>query len=146
MIEEKIREDLKKAQKAKIALEVSTLRLLLAALLNRRIERQAELSDEDEIQVIQTQIKQRKESVEAFRTGGREELAKKEEEEIKVLSRFLPPSLSWEELEKLVDEAIAKTQASGQDFGKVMSAVMPQIKGRAEGQKVAEVVRERLGR
>ena len=100
MIEEKIREDLKKAQKEKVVLEVSTLRLLLAALQNRRIERQTELTSDDEIQVVQTQIKQRKESVEAFRNGGREDLAKKEEEEIKVLSRFLPPSLSQEELEK----------------------------------------------
>lgn len=145
MIEEQIKKDLKAAQKQKRELEVSALRFLLSALHNKEIEKQEKLTDEDVVKVLQNQVKQRKESIEAFKKGGRVDLARKEEEELKILSKYLPQEISGEELEALIDEVISDTGASGpSDFGKVMGQVMGRVKGRAEGATVALMVKKKL--
>jgi len=145
MLEDQIRKDLKSAQKQKEALEVSVLRLALSALHNRQIEKQEKLTDEDVVSVLRTQVKQRKESIEAFKKGGRSELARKEKEELAILSKYLPQEISKEELAKIVDKIISSTGASGpSDFGKVMGRVMGQVKGRAEGATVAALVKKKL--
>lgn len=145
MLEDQIRKDLKSAQKQKETLKVSVLRFLLSAIHNRQIEKQEKLTDEDVIGVIRTQVKQRKESIEAFKKGGRSELVQKEEEELKLLSKYLPQEISEEELLKIIDKIISDTGACHpSDFGKVMGQVMGQVKGRAEGRLVADLVKSRL--
>jgi len=141
----KIKNDLNQALKAKKADEVLVLRFLLADLHNREIEKKGELDDEEVVAVIRKQVKQRKEAIEEFQQGKREDLAQKESHEIEILSKYLPQMFSAEELERVVDASIDKTNAkSAQDFGKVMGEVMKELKGRAEGNLVAELVKEKL--
>jgi uncharacterized protein YqeY len=98
------------------------------------------------VEVLGKQVKQRRESIEQFRAGGREEMAAGEEAEAAILAEFLPEQLSEAELKQLVDEAVATTGASGPgDMGKVMGVVMPRTKGRADGKLVSDLVRRRLG-
>lgn len=144
---EKIQQDLKKALKEKEAIKLSTLRFLLSAIRNREIElkKRGKLTDKEIIGVIRQQVKQRQESIEAYRTGKREDLASKEEEEMKILNTYLPQELSSEELEKIINQTIKEIKASGPtDFGKVMGQVIKKAKGRAEGKVVAELVKEKL--
>lgn len=142
---EKIKTDLNQALKAKKADEVSVLRFLLADLHNREIEKKGELSDEDVVAGLRKQVKVRKEAIEEFKKGEREDLARKESSEVKILSKYLPQMLSPEEVEKIVDTSIEKTGAkSAQDFGKVMGEVMKTLKGQAEGNLVAELVKKKL--
>ena len=144
---EKIQPDLKKALKEKEAIKLSTLRFLLSAIRNREIElkKRGKLTDKEIIGVIRQQVKQRQESIEAYRAGKREDLASKEEEEMKILNTYLPQELSPEELEKIINQTIKEVKASGPaDFGKVMGQVIKKAKGRAEGKMVAELVKEKL--
>lgn len=136
-----INEALKKGD----SLRVSTLRLLSSALHNEEIAKQKGLTEEEEIQVVRRQIKQREEAAEAYEKGGRLELAEKEKQEAQVLKEFLPEELSELEIEGLVDQVIEQMSAGGaQDFGKVMGMVMQQVAGRADGSAVAQIVRDRL--
>lgn len=126
---------------------VSVIRLLMAEAKNREIEkgRDHSLSEDETIEVIMTAIKQRRESIEQFTKGGREELAGKERRELAILQGFLPPPLSRGELEGLVRQAIQETGAvEVKDMGRVMKAVMPRVAGRAEGAAVSGMVRELL--
>jgi len=160
MLLEKIKNDLKEALKAKDEARVSTLRFLLSAIHNKEIVlrcasacakatagKQVEsLKDEEVIGVIQKQIKQRKESIEAFKTGKRDDLVKKEQGELEILNNYLPQQISQGELTKVVEEEILEIGATGPgDFGKVMGGVMAKVKGQAEGQIVAKIVKEKLG-
>lgn len=147
----KIEEDLKKALKAQDKNVVSTLRFLLAAIRNFEIEKQKEITDEEVIQIIQKQIKLRKESIAAFQAGGRQDLAQKEESEAEILSKYLPQQLTEDQLREIVDQTIKELKAGRpaelvgpQDFGKVMREVMVRVKGKAEGSQVAEVVKKTL--
>jgi len=145
MLKKDIEQQLKEALKAKDELRLSTLRFLLAALQNEEIAKQKELTEEDVVTVVQRQVKQHKESIEAFTKGGREELARKERAELEILKTFLPQQLSSEEIKKMVEETI--TQLPEQDrnnFGKVMGAVMGRVKGKADGNTVGKVVKELL--
>lgn len=145
MIQETIENDLKAAQKQKEVLSVSVLRLALAAIHNQEIEKKEKLTDEEVVKVLRNEVKQRKESIEAFRKGKREELVSKEEEELKILSKYLPQELSVEELEKITSEVISSPGACPlSDFGKVMGQVMERVKGRGDGAVVAKVVKDRL--
>lgn len=147
MLLEMIQSDLKEALKSKDQLRVSVLRFLLAAIQNREIEKQQELTDEEVISVIQKQVKERKESIEAFKQGKREDLARKEEDELGILNKYLPQQMSVDELKKIVEETVKESGASGpDDFGKVMGNLMPKIKGRADGQMVAGLVKDFLNR
>ncbi len=148
MILEKINSDLKEAMKASEEAKVLTLRFLLSAIHNKEIALRVEnLSDEDVVEVIRQQVKQRKESIAAFAAGGRDDLVRKEQSEIEILNRYLPQQISEEELAKVVEEVVRKTGAKTlSDFGRVMGAVMAKVKGRVEGQMAAEIVKKILSR
>ena len=142
---ERLMEDLKEATKARDKIRLSSIRLIRAAIKNKEIEKQKELDDPGTLEVLSSLAKQRKESIEQFRKGGREDLATKEEEELRIVSSYLPPQLSYEELKVRVKQAICECEAaSPKDFGKVMKILMPQLKGQADGKLVGELVREQL--
>ena len=123
----------------------NTLRLILASLRAAEKELQRPLHDQEELQVLQRERKRRQEAAEAFRAGAREEQAEAEERELAVLEEFMPEPLSEDELEEIVDDAIAEVGATSmRDFGRVMADVMPQVSGRADGSAVSQVVREKL--
>jgi len=145
-MENQLREDLKQAQLNRDEVKVSTLRLLLSELTYAKVAKKVEeLSDEDVTAVILKAVKQRKESIESFRSGNREDLASKEEAELAILQTYLPEQISDEELTKVIDEAITKTGASSmQDMGKVIGMVMGQVGAKAEGAKVSSIVRSKL--
>jgi uncharacterized protein YqeY len=122
-----------------------TLRLILASLRGAEKELQRPLHEDEELQVLQRERKKRVEAAEAFRAGGREEQADKEESELEVLEEFMPEPLSEEELEEIVDDVIAEVGATNvRDIGRVMADVMPQVAGRADGSAVSQLVREKL--
>ena len=121
------------------------LRLILSSLRSAEKELQRPLHDDEELQVLQRERKRRLESIEAFRGGGREAQAKAEEGELAVLEEFMPEPLSEDEVEQIVDDAIAEVGATSmRDLGRVMADVMPQIAGRADGSMVSQLVREKL--
>ena len=147
-LEAQIDQDLKEAMKAQDAVRLSTLRLLKSALRNVAIEkRQEQLADADVLQMLGRQIKQRRESIAAYRKGGRADLVANEEAELAILLRYEPPQLSDQELQTLIEGAVASAGASGPtDQGKVMKHIMAQVQGRADGRRVSQLVVERLGR
>jgi uncharacterized protein len=137
--------ELERAMKERDAERRDALRLILSSLRSAEKELQRPLHDEEELQVLQRERKKRIEAAEAFRTAGREEQADAEEAELEVLEEFMPEPLSEEELEEIVDDAIAETGATSlRDLGRVMADVMPQIAGRADGSAVSQLVREKL--
>ena len=143
---EKIDSDLKAAMKASDKLTLETLRMAKSALKYRQIEKGGPLSDDDAIAVLSTLFKQRRDSIEQFRKGGREDLAQKEEAELRVLKGYMPPEIAPEELDRLVAQSISDSGASGpQDMGKVMRLLMPKVKG-ADGKLVGEKVKAALSR
>jgi uncharacterized protein len=145
---QQIETDLKTAMKARDTESVGTLRMILAAIKNLRAEagHGDEVTDEEMTTLLSREAKRRSEAAEAYDEAGRDELAAKERSELAVIQRYLPDQLGDDEVRGLVDEAIAETGASGpSDFGKVMGAVMPKVKGRADGKQVNAIVRERLG-
>jgi len=143
-MKKKIQEALKKALKQKKELEILTLRQLLAVLKNAEIDKHSELNDKEIAEIILQESKKRQEAIELYKKGNREDLAKKEEKEIKILKQFMPKMLSEADLAEIIEKAINELQATPQDFGKVMSKVMPLVKGRTEGSKVAEIVKQKL--
>jgi len=144
---EKINSDLKAAMIAKDAFSLSALRMLIAAARNKEItlrkDGAAELSDEQVIEVVASEIKKRKDSAEAYIAGGRQELADKENAEVELLKKYLPEQMSDVELEKVVEEVIA---GGDENFGKVMGQVMARVKGKADGGKVGEMVKKLLAK
>ena len=141
-----IREDLKEALLQKDELKKGTLRMLLAALVNKEKEKNLGPLTEEQIQnVILSEVKKRKEATEAFKKGGRPEMAEKERKEMEILQKYLPEQIPEEEIRKLVKEAIEQTgAATSQEMGKVMAALMPKIKGKADGAFVSALVKELL--
>lgn len=142
---DKLQTDLKAAQRARDEIKVSTLRLLLSEIKNAQIAKNGDLSKEDLISVLQREAKKRKEAAEGFRKGDREDSAKKEEAELKILEGYLPSQMSNEELTKLVEDTINEIGASSlQDLGKVMGVVMGKVAGRADGGTVSALVKQKL--
>ena len=142
---ETIEGELREAMKARDAERRDALRLILNALKGSEKELQRPLSEDEELQVLQRERKRRVEAAEAFRTGGREEQAASEERELAVLEEFMPSQLSEEEIEEIVDDAIAEVGATSMaQLGRVMADVMPQVAGRADGSVVSQIVREKL--
>ena len=142
---DQINEELKTAMRAKDGLRLGAVRMLMAALKLKEKESQRSLKEDEVQRIVATLIKQRKEAAVQYREGNREDLAAQEEAEAAILQAFLPEQLSREELERLVDEAIAEAGAtSAKDIGKVMKTVMPKTTGRADGKEVNELVRARL--
>lgn len=143
---DKIQNDLKEAQLSRDETKVSTLRLLLSEIHNLEIIKKT-ISDQDLISVIAKEVKKRKEAAEGFRGGGREQQAQKEEAEQKILQDYLPQAFSNEELTKLIEEAITEIGANSvQDLGKVMGVVMSKVTGRADGEIVSQLAKERLSK
>ena len=129
------------AMKAQDAIRRDTLRFALAAIHNEEVAKRRELSDEELSGVLAKQAKMRRESIEAFAKGGRDELVAKETSELAIIEGYLPQQMTRDEIAALARAAIAEAGASGPgDQGKVMQKLMPQVKGRAEGKAVAEVV------
>ena len=146
-IVEKVEKDLVAALKAQEALKLSVLRMMKAALMNKKVELGKAVDDPEALAVLRTLAKQRRESVEAFRKGGRDDLADKEEAEIKIVEAYLPAAASEEEIDAAVAAAIAETGAStAKDLGKAMKAAMAKLAGKnADGKRVSEKVRAKLG-
>ena len=145
MLIARIEDELKAARLARDEDRRDALSLLLNALQAAQKELQRPLSEDEELQVLQRERKRRIEAAEAFRDGGREEQAQAEEAELAVLQEFMPEPLSEDELERIVDDAIAECGATSmRDLGRVMADVMPQVAGRADGSAVSQLVREKL--
>ena len=148
-IKEQIMNDMKSAMKEKNTLKLQVLRSLKSKLMEKEIserkEGEATLSDEQAIGVLMKAAKQRKESIDQFESGGREDLADKEKAELKIIESYLPEMMDDDEIRDIVKEKISQLDASGlQDMGKVMGVVMPELKGKAEGSKISVIVKEEL--
>jgi uncharacterized protein len=148
-IKEQIVNDMKSAMKEKDTLKLQVLRSLKSKLMEKEIserkEGEATLSDEQAIGVLMKAAKQRKESIDQFESGGREDLADKEKAELKIIESYLPEMMDDDEIRDIVKEKISQLDASGlQDMGKVMGVVMPELKGKAEGSKISVIVKEEL--
>jgi len=142
---ERIEEELKVAMRARQQERTDVLRLTLASLRAAEKEVQRPLKEDEELHVLQRERKRRIEAAEAFRDGGREEQAAKEERELAVIQEFMPEPVDETELERIIDDAIAETGATSlRDLGRVMADVMPQVAGRADGSVVSQLVREKL--
>lgn len=145
-LREKIDTDTKEALKSGAKDKLSTLRMLNAALKNKQIDKRRSLTEEEVFETVRSLIKQRKDSIEQFAKGGRQDLVDKETAEVAVLKIYLPQQLSREELEVMVRDAVAQTGAQGaRDMGKVMKALIPMVGGRADGKLVSELVKNALG-
>lgn len=146
-LREQIDSDIKDAMKAGAKDKVSTLRMLSAAIKNKMIDkRPAELTEGDVLDTVRSLIKQRRDSIEQFAKGGRQDLVDKETAEVAVLEVYLPRQMPREEVEKAVRDVIAQTGAQGaKDMGKVMKALIPVLAGRADNKLVSELVKSALG-
>lgn len=141
---EQISQDLREAMKARDKLATSTLRLMKTALQNALIaKKQVPLTDEDCLRIFSTEAKRRREAAEAFRQGGKEEMAAQEEAELKIIQEYLPQQLTDEEVRDLAKKVMGEIQpTSARDLGKVMGKFMPQIKGKFDGKLANKIVRE----
>ena len=141
----RIEEELATARRERDTERRDALSLILSRLRSAEKELQRPLHDDEELQVLQRERKMRLEAAEAFRAGGAEERASKEERELEVLQEFMPEPMSEEDLETIIDDAIAECGATSmRDLGRVMADVMPQVAGRADGSAVSQLVREKL--
>ena len=144
-LNQKIAEDLKRAMKAKDAFRVSCLRMLKTTIKNRQVEKRDELKDEEIQIVISSSVKKSNEAAKEFRKGDREDLALKEEKEIKILYEYLPEQLKPDEIERVLKEIISELSAnSPKDLGKVMNAAMARMTGKAPGKEVNDIARKLL--
>lgn len=136
---------MKNAMRNKESERLGVIRMLRSAIKNAEIEAKKELSDDEIISLLATQVKQRRDAAQTYRDGGREDLAAKEEAEIAILQEFMPAALSEEELRELIDHAVTELGATSmQDMGRVMKQVSAATRGRAEGRVVSEMVKQRL--
>ena len=148
-LKEQIAEDIKSAMKAKDKIRLETVRSIKKVIIEKEVELRGKgkdaLSPEDEIQVLMQQAKQRRDSIEQYSKAGREDLAEKEKAELAVIETYLPEQMSDEEVEKIIVEVITKVGATtAKDFGKVMGLAMKQLKGKADGKKIQEIVKSKL--
>ncbi len=144
-LSDQITSDMKEAMKAKNNATLSTLRLLRSALKNKQIELQHELSDEEVLSVIKSQVKQLKDAAVSFEEGGRDDLAKSTQVELVVLEAYMPEEMSEEQLTQIVKEVVEQTGATSKaDFGKVMGAAMGKVNGQADGSRVKAIVEQLL--
>jgi len=152
MIKDTLMDDLKASMKAGDKLRTGCLRMLRSKVLEREVALRPkkgadyELEDEEALQVISTYAKQRKDSIESYRKGGREDLATQEEAELKIIEEYLPAQMSEDELSPIVEEIIAECGAtSPKDMGQVMKLVMARVGSAADGKAVSQIVRQKLG-
>jgi uncharacterized protein len=145
-LRETIDADIKNALKSGAKDKLSALRMLSAALKNKEIDKRRQLTEEEVAETVRSLIKQRKDSIEQFGKGGRQDLVDKETAEVVVLEVYLPQQMSREEIELMVRDAVAQTGAQGaKDMGKVMKTLIPMVGGRADGKLVSELVKHALG-
>lgn len=162
MLEDRIKEDLKKALKEKKELDLLVLRLLISSIQNKQkekkflisqkenisekdIEIQSQLSEEEVLEVLLSEAKKRKESIKSFELGGRKDLSAKEEKELEILSKYLPEEMSEEEVTATIKSAVQEVGATSlKDIGKVMALIMPKLKGKTDGSKINEIVKNFL--
>ncbi len=144
-IKDKLMADLKEAMKSHSKLRKDVITLVRSAIKQREVDERIELTDEDILGIISKQLKEKKSSIEEFKKGNREDLVKQTEEEIEILLEYLPKQLSEDELRVIVKETIEKEGISSmKEIGKLMKAVMPQVKGKADGNAVNKIARELL--
>ncbi len=160
-LKEKIQANIKKAMQDKDALKVSVLRMVMANVLNKEKEKRAKLSkageeenkldelskltDKEFIEVVSSEAKKRKDSIEQYQKGNREDLAEQEKKELDILTEYLPEQMSEEEIKKIIKQKIEELGASTpQETGRVMGAIMPQLKGKADGNLISKIVQEEL--
>lgn len=150
LLQDKITVDLKNAMKSGSEVRVRTLRMLASVIHNKEIENKSRgkdpiLKDEEVIDVLAREAKKRKEAIDMYQKGERNDLADKEREELEIINAYLPEKLSDGEIEKIISEAIKNLDAGGAgDFGRVMGVVMKELKGRAEGSVVLEIIKKKL--
>lgn len=141
----KLQDEMKTAMKSGDKDRLSVIRMLISEIKKVQIDKKKELTDEEIIQVLQRYAKQRKESIKQYREAGREDLAQKEEAELKVVQEFLPQPLSEEKIEQIIEQVISELGASSmKDMGRVMKSVMERVKGRADGSTVSSIVKKKL--
>ncbi len=152
MLYEQINADLKTAMKAHEQSRVEVLRFVLSGLNNVKKEKEikepgATLTDEETISTLQKEVKRRRDSIELFKQGNRDDLVTKEEGDLAIIAAYLPKELTREEIEKIVDDAIATVSAAtgAKDFNSVMKETMKAVKGRADGKAVGEIIKAKLG-
>lgn len=154
-MKQRIQNEIKEAMRSKNGLRLSVLRMLSSAIHNREIEKRAksgkpeELTEEETVAVIRSEVKKRRDAIVEFEKGGRKDLAEKEAAELKILEAYLPQELSDQEIEKIVSEALDHLglqkpfdSAQGRDFGRIMGEVMKRIKGQASGDRVSAAVKK----
>jgi uncharacterized protein YqeY len=144
---EQLQADMKAAMRDGDALRRDTLRMVIAAAQNAAKDKRAPLTDEETLEVLGREVKKRRESIAAYQAAGREDLAAREQAEIDILAPYLPEQLTDDEIRALAREAVAASGATApKDIGRVMSVLMPQVKGRADGTLVSRIVNEELAR
>ncbi|PKL90965.1 MAG: glutamyl-tRNA amidotransferase [Candidatus Goldiibacteriota bacterium HGW-Goldbacteria-1] len=144
-LNEKLSEDLKASMKAKDETKTAVIRQIKTAVMNAEIKLKKEMTDDDIVSVIFSLSKAHNESIESFTKGNRPELAEKEKQELEIIMGYLPKQLTDDELREIVKETITAVNAqSAKEMGKVMGAVMPKVKGRADGTKIGVIVKEFL--
>ncbi len=148
MDKQKLQEELKQSMLAKNELKTSVLRMILSAVNYYEIQKGGagyQASEEDVMSVIQKEVRQHNDSIEQFKNAGRQDLAGKEEKELEILKQYLPEQMSEDEIKKLVEETISQAGAKSiQEMGKVMGALIPKLKGKADGSLVSKIVKEAL--
>jgi hypothetical protein len=145
-LQEKIQSHITDAMRGKDSLRLNTLRMMKSAVKNKEIEKMKALDEGEVLAIFGTLVKQRKDSIEQFRKGGREELAQKEEAEIKIIEEYLPAAASEDDIRRAIEEAVQETGASSmKDMGKVMKAALARLAGKtADGARVSQMVKEKL--
>ncbi|MFC7393302.1 GatB/YqeY domain-containing protein [Scopulibacillus cellulosilyticus] len=142
---DRLTEDMKQAMKDKDKVKLSVIRMIKASLQNESIKLGKELSEDEALTVLSRELKQRKDSLQEFENAGRQDLVDGVKKEIAVIDLYMPEQLSDQELQDIIDETISEVGASSKaDMGKVMSAIMPKIKGRADGSQVSKIVQSKL--
>ena len=144
-LKETLQNEMKTALKAKDKIKLTTIRSIINAVKNFEINNKTELDDNGIEKIISTLLKQRKDSIEQFKAGGRQDLVEKEEKELEILRSFLPEQLSVDEVEKIIKDTISELgNVTKKDFGKVMKSVMVKVEGRADGKVVNQLVKKIL--
>ncbi|WP_407886256.1 GatB/YqeY domain-containing protein [Levilactobacillus sp. N40-8-2] len=146
-LETQLNTDLKTAMKAHDKLSLNVIRMMKAALTNEKVKQGHDLTPDEELTIVSRELKQRKESMEEFAKGNRDDLVEGVKAEIAIVEKYAPKQMSEDEVAKIVADSIAKVSASGMgDFGKVMGVVMPQVKGKADGAIVNKTVKAQLNK
>lgn len=144
-LKQRIDQDTKEALKKKDSLRLNVLRMLKSEIKYKEIDKGSELSDDEVISVISSSVKKRKDSIQQFEKGGRDDLVAREKAELELILEYLPEQLTEEELFKIINQAIKEVNATGpSDLGKVMKQVMPEVRGRADGKRVNQLVSSQL--